>query len=104
MKEYGRRLLNTNVTDELLEDCRHIRLPLHVLPILACAGKWPSRDVELILDNLPPRMAKCALEMKEGIITGDIYVRFISLDIAAQAAPRSLTNRMVSLTPNAARI
>ena len=69
--------LKPNVTDELPKDCRHIRLPLYALSILACTGKRPWSDAELTLDNLPPRIAKCTFEMKGGVIMDEIYIRFI---------------------------
>jgi len=109
MKEYGRRLLekhglNTNVTDELPEDYRDVELPLLALLILAVVGKRLWIDVELVLDNLPPRMAKYAVEKGEGISTSGTYVRLFPLHMAARAAPRLIIERMLLAAPNAARI
>jgi len=66
--------------------------------LLAVFGKRPCSDVELILDNLPPRMAECEFEMR------DVYIRTFPLHIAAaKGAPRSIIERMLLVAPKAVR-
>jgi len=74
------------------------KFPLHVLTDQACYYKRPWSDVDLVLDNLPPRMAKDALMRK------DSYGKRLPLHFAAFYAPRSVIDRMMSLTPDAVRV
>jgi len=74
------------------------KFPLHVLSWQAYDEERPWSDVDLILKNLPARMAKDALMRQD-----DEY-KMIPLHAAARNAPRSVIDRMLALAPDAARV
>ena len=72
--------------------------PLHVITWQAFVGERPWDDVDLVLKNLPARMAKEALMRKDG------FRKEVPLHLTAFYAPRSVIDRMLSLAKNAARV
>jgi len=98
-REFARRLVAqhgsyTDVPDEY----KGWTLPLHVLSVQAYDGKRQWSDVVLLLNHLPPRMAKDVLMRTDG------YGKEVPLHAAAANAPRSVIDCMLALAPDAARV
>jgi len=107
-REFARRLIvqhgsNTDVPDEYRGDKfpLHVltfQVPFHVLTAQAVDDKRPWSDVDLVLRNLPPRMAK------DNLMRTDSFNEHAPLHHAASGAPRSVIVRMLKLAPEAARV
>jgi len=74
------------------------KLPLNVLSEKARGGIVRWSDMQLLLKHLSPRVAKDAL------MRGDGVTNLIHLHLAADKAPRSMIDLMLSLAPDAARV
>ena len=100
LKNYAERLfkqhgLDTNVPDEV----HGYKLPVHVLSVQAGLHVRPWSDVELLLNNLPPRLAEYTLMRSDG------EVKLIPLHHAAAGqAPRSEVDRMLALAPDSVQV
>ena len=99
-REFARRLFRehgSKITVPLEYENR-AELPLVVLSWQARGGERPWSDVVLLLNNLPPQMAKDVLLKEDG------RGKRTSLHGAALNAPRSVIDRMLALAPDAARV
>ena len=83
---------------EVPDEYKGLKFPLHVLSAQARFKVRPWSDVNLVLNSLPPRMAKDALMRKD-----DKYKR-APLHFASYNAPRFVIDRMLALAPNAVRV
>jgi len=100
MVQFARRLFDRNGFNiDVPDNFERYKLPLMVLSRQAFYNGRPWSDVELLLSNLPPQMAKVAL-MK---IDGGSYKR-TPLHYAAEYAPCSIIGAMLSLAQDAAHV
>ena len=80
------------------KDLKDLKLPLHILVSQALCDDRPWSDLMLVWKNLPFQMTKDAL-----MRTDDRFKR-TPLHYAAEKAPRSVIDLMLSLAPDAARV
>ena len=99
MMELGRRLFEQHgVNTNMMDTFRCYKFPLHVLSEKARYGFVRWSDVQLLLKHLSPPVAKDALMRRDG------FCNLIPLHLAAEEAPRSMIDLMLSLAPDAARV
>jgi len=100
MVQFARRLFDRNgLKTDVPDNFGRFKLPLMVLSRQAFYNGKPWSDMELLLSTLPPQMAKVALMR----IDGGSYKR-TPLHYAAEYAPCSIINAMLSLVPDAAHV
>lgn len=98
MVQFARRFFDRHgLSTDVPNNFGRNKLPLMVLSRQAFYNGRPWSDVELLLKNLPPQMAKVALMR----IDGGSYKR-TPLHYAAEYAPSSIIGVMLSLAPDAA--
>jgi len=97
--EFARRLVAQHGSNTDVPDNYHgFTSPLHLLTVQAYDDERPWSDVALLLNHLPPRMAKDAIMRQAG------GFKYVPLHYAAMNAPRSVIDRMLALAPDAARV
>ena len=99
MMDYIQRLFERHGLNTCVSTCFCFsKLPIEKLLFQARWNLRPWSDLELLLENLPPRMAKNALMRGE-----DRYMRTPLHDVAWKA-PRSIIKLILALAPDATRI
>ena len=99
MMDYIQRLFERHGLNTCVSTCFCFsKLPIEKLLFQARWNLRPWSDLELLLENLPPRMEKNALMRGE-----DRYMRTPLHDVAWKA-PRSIIKLILALAPDATRI